>query len=353
MGENAVNSAIKYTLENDPQNFWYLNNGISILCDEGSIEVDAKQIRVRNPQIVNGCQTAMSIRNFSSDLNSDVMVRVIQASDFDFVRKITLSQNGSNPVKNRDFRSNDPTQIRLKHEFKRQGCYFYIKRGEAFKDELKRDKSAKETYPFQELNNEVVAKCVVAVKDPEKAISKGNETFFSDMYFDIFTPEISTFKCLAPVLLFWIIKDTYEGKKKFHIFKASTFKGRAAYHVIAIICKALSDAGIDKWKKRFASTWMNTDENATDVEWDRWNAFYKNLKPVINEIFEIFYNDWLKENKKTKTEYDSFLERKNAMRDTIKRHKKRFGQLFTQIADNFEKNALVSPEKEKIEVPAK
>jgi hypothetical protein len=76
LGKNVFNNRIAETLENEPSNFWYYNNGITILCDEGNLDKEHKGIRMRNPQVINGCQTAMSIRKFAGDLSSDVLVRL-------------------------------------------------------------------------------------------------------------------------------------------------------------------------------------------------------------------------------------------------------------------------------------
>ena len=55
------------------------------------------------------------------------------STDHDFVSLLTLFQNSSNPVHNRDLRSNDPVQIRLKHELRRRGYYYENKTGEDMK----------------------------------------------------------------------------------------------------------------------------------------------------------------------------------------------------------------------------
>ncbi len=333
LGRNIFNNRIAETLSREPSNFWYYNNGITILCDEGNLDKEHKGIRMKNPQIVNGCQTAMSIKKFPGDLSGDVLVRVIQGTDYEFINAITLYQNSSNPVKNRDFKSNDPVQVRLKHEFRRRGWFYYIKRGESFKDETRKSKSAKVTYERGELNNEAVAKCLVAVDDPGLALSKGSETFFGDKYNDIFTTDISSFHCLAPLLLSWLIKDTYNGKTNFHGFRSSTFKGRATYHIIALLYQMLHLRGTETWEKQFVYFW----ESASDKD---WNSFFRRMKKMISEVFEIYYEGWHAENRKSKIEYDTFLERETTIKDITSRFRARMTKLFKMTNGIFDELVL-------------
>ena len=61
MGINTVNGDILDTLNNRKENedFWWLNNGITILCS--SAIAIGKSITIENVQIVNGLQTSECI----------------------------------------------------------------------------------------------------------------------------------------------------------------------------------------------------------------------------------------------------------------------------------------------------
>ena len=67
LGRGDVNSKIINTLETVPQNFYYLNNGITIICDEvkktraSGRETTAGNFKCKGVQIINGAQTVGSI----------------------------------------------------------------------------------------------------------------------------------------------------------------------------------------------------------------------------------------------------------------------------------------------------
>ena len=66
-GDVIVNEAIRQTLETGipEEDFWWLNNGITILASGASIQ-GGHVLSVETPQIVNGLQTSRCIYNYLS-----------------------------------------------------------------------------------------------------------------------------------------------------------------------------------------------------------------------------------------------------------------------------------------------
>ena len=80
LGTQGINNGIIRTLKdkNDRENFFYYNNGITIICENcdklKDYEKDHKNIygfKLKNPQIVNGCQTVNSIAEVLSHYSPD------------------------------------------------------------------------------------------------------------------------------------------------------------------------------------------------------------------------------------------------------------------------------------------
>ena len=58
-GDVTVNKSIRDSLEHPgDEDFWWLNNGITIVAD--NITAAGKKYTIENPQIVNGLQTSLS-----------------------------------------------------------------------------------------------------------------------------------------------------------------------------------------------------------------------------------------------------------------------------------------------------
>jgi len=328
LGKSRTNKKIIETLNKDPTNFWYYNNGITILCDKASIIMEKGYIRLENPQVVNGCQTVISIAKFGGELKGEVMIRVIESTDHEFVNLLTLYQNSSNPVRNRDLKSNDPVQIRLKHELRRHGYYYEIKRGEEYEKMVKKYPALKSEFGGNLVNNEVLAKLLATVRiSPSTALSSGSDKFFGDYYDRIFTSNLSSFDCLALVHLYDIVKATYSGRtKKYYVFdKDWIFKNRALFYVVHCLHKSLSKNEIQE--KKFVSFC----ENSTPAEY--W-GFVRKIEKVVNKYFAYAYKTW-----DGAEYYNTYLQNPKTLEKILKKYKteihgleKTSEELFQEIA---------------------
>ena len=121
----GVNKDILNTCTNSTLSslFWFLNNGITIICDKVDpvTDPDDPKVKIDNMQIVNGCQTATSLANALKEghLQPDtrVMLRIYETQDLDIVDKIVLTTNNQNKITGRNLRANDKTQLDLEQGF--------------------------------------------------------------------------------------------------------------------------------------------------------------------------------------------------------------------------------------------
>lgn len=136
-GRRGVNSAIKQTLLTSPQDFFFLNNGITMVGNH----VEPKRLQnkggPRNIQIlglsvVNGAQTIASAAQFvrenpGADISqAQVMVTIINTGNNAFHKQVTKARNLQNPVDLANFAALDDTQERLRQEMKMLGVeYLY------------------------------------------------------------------------------------------------------------------------------------------------------------------------------------------------------------------------------------
>ncbi|WP_199487461.1 AIPR family protein [Actinomadura spongiicola] len=145
LGLTRINSGIKETLLNEPENFWYFNNGITILCD--SIEPhwpgrrrpdEPVELKLKGVSVVNGAQTVSAIHEaMQQDAErvdeADVTVRAFSLGEdrADYAKRITETTNTQNDVSQRDFIALDATQAVIREDFLLSlGKTYVFKRGE-------------------------------------------------------------------------------------------------------------------------------------------------------------------------------------------------------------------------------
>jgi len=136
LGHTQVNRDIERSIK-DPSThklFPLFHNGINIICEK--IEDTPDKITIHNYYVVNGCQSLDCLYKLQPKLTDDlrVLTKFIQMDvPSTLSEQVTIYSNNQNGVKPRDFKANNPIQIRLQNEFQGQysGQYsFEIKRGE-------------------------------------------------------------------------------------------------------------------------------------------------------------------------------------------------------------------------------
>lgn len=124
--KGQVNTGMKQTLENAPENFFYFNNGISALCNEFSFNDNTRELNITKFQVVNGAQTVGAIAHVAKshkDKLSDVRVLIKLTSvkgasrEKGIAAEIIKANNTQNTLRIPDFRANDKIQLWIDHEF--------------------------------------------------------------------------------------------------------------------------------------------------------------------------------------------------------------------------------------------
>lgn len=111
------------------KSFYKLHNGLAIVCDKISSIRNGKYT-LKNPQIVNGCQTVTTIsKHFQDNRNSGALrygsvIAKIFAADTDQVEKICFASNSQVAINPWDLRTNDKVQIIIQSYLNKQGILY-------------------------------------------------------------------------------------------------------------------------------------------------------------------------------------------------------------------------------------
>lgn len=213
LGSNKsdVNKSIKITLRDAPVDFFYLNNGITAVCDliePKSAKNGFRKFKVRGLSIINGAQTVASAAEFVNENpgsnigDAKVMLTIIKAAaDGPFGKRVTKARNHQNPVQTANFASLDENQERLRQEISYLG-YTYHYRPEA--------NSASGPNPIT--LDEAVRALSLQQKDPRFPVWVKREfTRLSDSegseYQALFNTSLKGFALVNGVLCYRIIRD--------------------------------------------------------------------------------------------------------------------------------------------------
>lgn len=207
---NRVNEGIRATLSsNTPENFYFFNNGITLVCDKftyNALQQGDFQIKVKNLQIVNGGQSCMTILKTAEELEKNgktlpeqasVLIRLYELSsdNDDVVLQITHATNSQNPVDLKDLRANDVRQQQLEQSIQNLGYSYRRKRMDA-------------TTKATDITTGAAAEAVLAIwrKAPHQAKFLTRE-HFGKLYDTIFSESLNGAQVVIAALLYRIAEN--------------------------------------------------------------------------------------------------------------------------------------------------
>jgi hypothetical protein len=199
---------VKGVLRDTPERFAMLHNGITISASSVS-QADGKLI-LREPNVLNGCQTVKNAALWYADLRAKptggnidtaawervrVPIRVLVTRDEDLVRDVTISNNRQNAIKPSAFRVNDRTQLALAERFKIKAGVFYERQEASFINVKRGDpRHVEDTYPnsfdkpigMEEL---AVAIATASLRPALSVAAKPSDLFEGEQYDAVFTDD--------------------------------------------------------------------------------------------------------------------------------------------------------------------
>ena len=146
-GSTEVNQGIKDVLKNEPENFFYYNNGIKLLCKKITRKILHGTTRemglfvLEGVSLVNGAQTTGTIGTIFAEspellTTANVLVQMIDLGDSDEAQatQITKLSNTQNRIDGKDFAALDSNQERLRMELSFAGIQYLYKSGSKLDD---------------------------------------------------------------------------------------------------------------------------------------------------------------------------------------------------------------------------
>ncbi len=137
-GDIEVNKDVRQTLRSDDElDFWWLNNGITILASKASIA--GKTITLDDVQVVNGLQTTTIIYNYFKEKNVEendersILIRIIVTDDAETRDRIIKATNFQTAIPIASLKATDRIQRNIEDYFL-QHDWFYDRRKNFYKN---------------------------------------------------------------------------------------------------------------------------------------------------------------------------------------------------------------------------
>jgi hypothetical protein len=181
--KTTVNKGLRDTLQNNPDKFFYYNNGITIVVSDIE-EFGENDLMLHAPQIVNGAQTSNSILDHAKrtkNLDGSMTVTIIKADDEKDQNSITKYRNSQNSVRGKDLVSLMDFHKSIKSQLKSYRYFYEIQAG-SFDSKTKSEQAEYEgdaTYNNYLPDNH---KKVVVAKDAIQALVAGIEQRPTEAY---------------------------------------------------------------------------------------------------------------------------------------------------------------------------
>lgn len=184
--DNPVNDDIIVSAISDENSlFWYLNNGVTIVCDSFRYPANFRSptIEVDNLQIVNGAQTSYALfeaynRNPEAIRNVLVLAKIYEPRMDGLAHKVAIATNSQTRIQNRDLMSNHAIQKKVEAAFSSMGYYYERKKNQHS------DKPLHLRIDALRLGQVVLA---YHLRLPERAKTESDK-IFGNLYEEIFSP---------------------------------------------------------------------------------------------------------------------------------------------------------------------
>lgn len=276
-----INSGIIDSVQDEPENFWVYNNGVTALVND--LDYKEEALTIKGITIINGAQTTGAI-SAPEKVDKDFYIpcRFIVCSDKTIIESIINNNNKQNEILPSDLRSNDKQQERLRKEFKKYPALSY--NGGRRDDKIIKNKIVFDPY--------LVAQTVLAYHGDCVTAYNGKKRIWDDdkLYTQVFVDQLSSEHI---IFIYSLSKAIDEFKNKLRNKKEQRTetenkqmeflsKRGSKMLIIATVSECLEDLIgekiSDKWKLKFK------DSTNFDVLLQRWEQIISTIIPFNNNL---------------------------------------------------------------------
>jgi len=240
------------------------HNGITMFSRKA--QVVESQVRVCDPYVLNGCQTIKNafFFRFDSNLKSrikedlwrrvSVPVRIIETTDDELVRAVTVNNNRQNAMSPAALRSNDRVQIRLEQRFKERGIVYQRQEGAfdniwATRPELLEDEYENTQGTWVDIHD--IARAIAGAAGEISLALHPNDLFESDAAYERCFDEATRLRSIVFLTFLQNLHDVMGLVLKKDLNLTPKVSGpkpsRLIYHTICLLTRYLAKEGMHRF----------------------------------------------------------------------------------------------------------
>lgn len=323
--KNKINLGIMETIDQQPNNFWAYNNGITALVNNYSVSLDkaVQNLTISGITIINGAQTTGAISSVDILKNAWIPIRFIVCNDAGIIDDIINNNNKQNEILPSDLRSNDKTQNRLRAEFEPYTKLYYSggRRGN-----IRPSRSKEILDPY------VVAQALLAFHgDCVTAYNSKNDLWSNDQLYSSIFPEnltanhiIFTYS-LARAIDYYKLELQQKGENRTDIEeKQHKYLSKRGSKMLFLYTISKCMEGIMGRKIRDNWSLIFRDNSDFDALVNHWKAVIKSVLPMSCAPLEAVIKDGLKSKEFSESAADTVVGLFTAIQDTIQAQLKTF-----------------------------
>lgn len=282
LGNTRVNKSIRKTINNASENKYFpiFHNGVSIVCENMTLNESHSTLEIENYSVVNGAQSILSFKAEEKNLNPNIRTLVkfsTVGNDPTLTELISTYNNNQNAISLRDLRSNDSVQLRLKREFDELNTKYNLSYSYSSKaGEYLTSKS-------EVIDNGLAAQLIISGYKFKPYFTHLKASMFDQRYSEVFNRNINASDILKYYDIYTAVNEVgdvieNEGVSRY---------GLARFTVVAILCKYI------KKSSDLIEFWTDTD---TYIHYrENWKSLYKYFIKLIWKLIKRSLNTKEKE----------------------------------------------------------
>lgn len=234
----SVNKEIAETLQlaQDEADFWWLNNGVTILAEEAQSQDN--KLTIKNPLVVNGLQTSHEIHRFFNDGGTDVkeravQVRVLEIDDEARRDRVIKATNSQTSIKPASLYATEPFQRKIENYFDQLGI-FYDRRKDYWRN---KGKPADKIIGIERLAQSVMS---IRLERPHDARARPTTIMKNDVEYQALFSDATDLKIYEVCARLYFAVDTYFRKESANI--DSKYRNNLRYHVMMQLAWKLNNS---------------------------------------------------------------------------------------------------------------